>query len=100
MPAYIVFIREEPVRDPAAAEAYSASNRANAQLFMEKYKIKPLSVYGALDTLEGAEADGVVLLEFPTMEEARGWYESPEYQAAIADRHKAAHYRAIMFEGL
>lgn len=100
MPAYIVFIREEPVRDQAAADAYSASNRANAGKFIEQFSLKPLAVYGAQQVLEGDDADGVVLLQFPTMAEARGWYDSPEYQAAIPDRMKAAHYRAIMFEGL
>jgi uncharacterized protein (DUF1330 family) len=100
MPAYIAFIREEPVRDEEALGRYSASNRENAGLFVEKYGLKPLSVYGASETLEGDQADGVVLLEFRDMETARAWYESPEYQAAIPDRHKGARYRAIMFEGL
>lgn len=100
MPAYIVFIREEPVKDAEALAAYSASNRANAARFVADFALRPLAVYGAQEVLEGADADGVVLLEFPTMAQARGWYESPEYQAVLADRHKAAHYRAIMFEGL
>lgn len=100
MPAYIAFIREEPVRDEHALGRYSASNRENAGLYVQKYGLKPLSVYGANETLEGDEADGVVLLEFPDMQAAKGWYESPEYQDAIPDRHKGARYRAIMFEGL
>jgi uncharacterized protein (DUF1330 family) len=100
MPAYIVFIREEPVKDAEALAAYSAANRANTASFMADFALKPLAVYGAHEVLEGADADGVVLLEFPTMAQARGWYESPAYQAALADRHKAAHYRAIMFEGI
>lgn len=100
MPAYIIFIREEPVKDQAAIQAYSASNRANAALFVDKYKFKPLAVYGALETLEGDAADGVVLAEFPSLADARAWYDSPEYQAALPDRFKGAHYRAIMFEGL
>lgn len=100
MPAYIAFIREEPVRDAEALGRYSASNRENAATFVGKYGMKPLAVYGANETLEGDEADGVVLLEFPDMDAAKGWYDSPEYQAAIPDRHKGAHYRAIMFEGL
>lgn len=100
MPAYIAFIREEPVRDEDSLGRYSASNRENAGLFIEKYGLKPLSVYGANETLEGDKADGVVLLEFPDMATAKGWYESAEYQAAIPDREKGAHYRAIMFEGL
>lgn len=100
MSAYIAFIREEPVRDEEALARYSASNRANANDFVENYGLKPLAVYGTNETLEGDVADGVVLLEFPDMDAARRWYKSPEYQAAIADRNKAAAYRAILFEGL
>lgn len=100
MPAYIVFIREEPVRDAEALARYSAANRANTAVWMERFAIQPRAVYGALETLEGEDADGVVLLEFPTMADARSWYDSPEYQAGLADRHKAARYRAILFEGL
>ena len=100
MPAYIAFIREEPVKDASALASYSAQNRANAALFIEQYAIRPLAVYGDMEVLEGDDADGVVLLEFPSMEAARAWYDSPEYQAAITARHEATRYRAILFEGL
>ena len=100
MPAFIIFIREEPVADPAALQAYSGSNRGNAALFMERFGIEPLAVYGPQEVLEGKDADGVVLLRFPTMADARAWYDSPEYQSAIPARMQAAPYRAIMFEGL
>ncbi|WP_340589104.1 DUF1330 domain-containing protein [Erythrobacter alti] len=99
MPAYIMFTREEPVADESALARYSAANRANAADWQKQFSITPLAVYGRLETLEGESADGVVLLQFPTMADARAWYDSPEYQAAIADRHRAAPYRAIMFEG-
>ncbi|WP_417621324.1 DUF1330 domain-containing protein [Parasphingorhabdus sp.] len=100
MPAYLIFTREGPVKDPQKMEAYSAANRANAEEYASRFGIKPLSVYGHFETLEGEDADGVVLLEFPTIEDARGWYESPQYQAAMADRLKAADYRVILFEGI
>lgn len=100
MPAYVIFIREEPVKDEAAMAEYSKSNRAAAAGFQADYGIRPLSVYGALEALEGEDADGVVLLEFPTMAQARAWYDSPEYQKAIGMRQSAASYRALLFEGL
>lgn len=100
MPAYMIFIREEPVKDIRKMEDYSAANRANAEGYATRFGINPLSVYQFTETLEGKEADGVVLLEFPTMEDARGWYESPEYQAALVDRQMAADYRTILFEGI
>lgn len=100
MPAYMIFLREAPVRDPDALGRYSQANRASAGVFRERYGLKPLAVYGATQAVEGAAPDGVVLLEFPTAEDARAWYESPEYQAAIKDRALAADYRAIIVEGL
>lgn len=100
MAAYFIFIREDAVIDPAAMATYSAANRANAGLFVERYGIRPLSVYGATTTVEGPAPDGVILLEFPTVQAARAWYDSPEYQAAIPDRNKGAPYRAILIEGL
>ncbi len=43
------------------------------------------------DVLEGAsEHQGVVMLEFPSLEAAKGWYNSPEYQALIPTRREAA----------
>jgi uncharacterized protein (DUF1330 family) len=100
MPAYMLFIREDAVVDPAAMAEYSASNRNNAGAFVEKYKLKPLSIYGAIEALEGQAPDGIVMLEFPTAEDARAWYDSPEYQAAAVLRKRGANYRALLIEGL
>ena len=100
MPAYIVFIREEPVADSDAIAAYSASNRANAGLFVEQFGLKPLAVYGAQQVLEGKEADGVVLLQFPTMAQAQAWYRSPGYAPLLALRKTASQSQLVITEGL
>lgn len=100
MPSYVLFIREGAVIDPEALAAYSASNRANSGIFVERFGLKPLAVYGATETWEGDAPDGVILLEFATADDARAWYHSPEYQAVIPQRHLAAPYRAILVEGL
>jgi len=42
----------------------------------------------------------VVVLEFPTLEQARRWYDSPEYAPALALRQKAATARIILVEGV
>jgi uncharacterized protein (DUF1330 family) len=65
-----------------------------------KLQLKPLVVYGALEPLEGKAPDGIVMLEFPTVEAAKAWYNSPEYQAAVPHRLKAADYRAVIVQGL
>ena len=96
MPAYMIFIRESTVRDQTAMDSYRQMNRDEPR----DPKLKPLVVYGALETLEGPRADGVVVLEFPTVEDAKAWYNSPAYQAAIPHRQKAADYRAILVQGV
>jgi uncharacterized protein (DUF1330 family) len=93
--AYIIFIREGEVVDPEAMAAYQAGNRGGAPA----PGLKPLVVYGAMETLEGEAADGVVLLEFPDMDSARTWYNG-DYQERARLRQKAAPYRAILVEGL
>lgn len=100
MAAYMIFIREGAVFDAAAMERYAGMNRENAGSYQARFGIKPLAVYGALETMEGEAPDGVVLLEFATMADARAWYASDEYQAAIEHRKAGANYRAFLFEGL
>jgi uncharacterized protein (DUF1330 family) len=95
VPAYVIFIREEPVRDPEAMAEYRRINRQN----VGDFKMKPLVVYGASEAIEGKAPDGVVVLEFPTVEDARAWYNSPGYQAAVPHRLRAADYRAIIVQG-
>ena len=62
--------------------------------------LKPLVLYGATEALEGEAPDGAVVLEFPTVEDARKWYYSPNYQAAAVHRKKGANYRAFIVQGL
>jgi uncharacterized protein (DUF1330 family) len=94
--AFMIFLREGAVFNPKEMEAYSKSNRNTKQDF----KLQPLVVYGDFEALEGEAPDGVVLLEFPTMEDAKTWYYSPGYQAAMEHRKRAADYRVILVEGV
>jgi len=96
MPAYIMFLRESAVRDPSEMDLYHRMTRE----IPRDPKLTPLAVYGALEALEGAAPDGVVLLEFPTVEDAKVWYTSPGYQAAVPHRLKGADYRAFIVQGL
>ena len=95
MPAYIVFIKERE-HDAAVMETYSGL----AGPSLAGHPVKPLVVYGAIETLEGPEAQGCVLLEFPTMDEAKAWYQSDAYQAARAHRFAGADYRVFITQGL
>jgi uncharacterized protein (DUF1330 family) len=93
---YVLVIREGAVRDQSAIDTYQRMNRENPR----DPKLTPLVVYGAIEALEGAAPDGVVMLQFPTVEDARAWYNSPGYQAAIPHRKKGADYRAFIVKGL
>lgn len=66
---------------------------------LSAFKIKPLVVYGAMAAVEGDAADGVVILEFPSVEEAKAWYFSPANQERVPHRLRAAAYRTMIFEG-
>ena len=96
VPTYMIFIREGEVVDADAMAAYQSSSRSG----QPPAGLKPLSVYGAMEAIEGEAADGVVLLEFPDAAVAKAWYYSPEYQERAKLRQKAAPYRCIMVEGL
>jgi len=96
MPVYLIAIRESAVRDPEAMAEYQRINREN----MGQFDITPLVIYGAMKVMEGTPPDGVIVLRFPSMDEAMAWYHSPAYQAAIPHRQQAADYRVIFVEGL
>jgi uncharacterized protein (DUF1330 family) len=96
MPAYVLCIRENAVRDPTAMATYSRLNREAPR----DPKLTPLVVYGATEALEGEAPDGMVLLQFPTVEDAKAWYNSPQYQAAIPHRQIGADYRVMIVQGL
>jgi uncharacterized protein (DUF1330 family) len=42
----------------------------------------------------------IVMLEFPSMENARAWYESPAYQELLPIRLSANEDKMVIFEGL
>jgi uncharacterized protein (DUF1330 family) len=96
MPAYVLCIREKPAHDPAALATYSRMNREAPR----NPNLTPLVVYGATEALEGEAPDGVIILQFPTVEDAKAWYNSPNYQAAIPHRKKGADYRIMILQGI
>jgi len=95
MPAFMVFIREKTLDQPEL-EAYWAKIRAT----MGDRPFKLLAAYGRHVTLEGPEVEGVVVVEFPTLEEARAWYDSPAYQEVAQHRFRGAIYRGLIVEGV
>lgn len=97
MPAYLIVYQDSPIRDEAAMAEYKQRNRANPP---GDFKMTPRVIYGPVHALEGEAPQAVIMLEFPTVEEANAWYDSPNYQAALPHRLKAADYRTIIVEGV
>jgi len=95
MPAYIVFMREKTL-DQSELETYWSK----APSTLEGRPIKVLAAYGRHETLEGPDVEGVVVAEFPSLEEARAWYDSPAYQEAARHRFRGAVYHGFIVEGV
>lgn len=95
MSAYVIFIRDKTI-DKAEMSLYSEkAGKARGD-----HPLQALAFYGQLETLEGQEAEGVVVIEFPTLEAAHAWYDSPQYQEAKAHRLKGADYRVLLVQGV
>ncbi len=95
MPAYAIFIKNS-TKDADLLKVYG-QKAAGAR---GDHPLTALAAYGAIETMEGDPAEGVVLLHFPDMDAAKAWYNSPAYQEAKEVRLKAADYRVLFFQGL
>jgi uncharacterized protein (DUF1330 family) len=95
MTAYMVYVRDR-VLDAAEMKIYEDSAPAASS----GHPITPLAYYGAVETLEGPTVDGAVIIQFPTVAEARAAYDDPRYQEALKHRLKGAEYRVFITEGL
>ncbi len=94
MPGYV--IAEVEVTDPAAYEEYRKLVPATVQ----KYGGRFLTRGGRIETKEGGwTPPRFVILEVPSLEQARKWYDSPEYAPALAIRRKASNSRLFLAEG-
>lgn len=94
MTAYIIVDIE--VTDPAGYEKYKKIAPLAVKLFGGKY----LARGGPNETLEGDwRANRLVILEFPTIKQAKTWLSSPEYAPARALRHKYARTNMVVVEG-
>ena len=68
---------------------------------VNKYQGRFLARGGTTLTLEGTnETDRVVILEFDSLDNAKTFYESPDYQKAKAAREGAATGQFIVVDGV
>ena len=95
MSAYLVFIREQTL-DAAELEIYWDRIRAT----FAGHQVRVLASYGRHEDLEGSPTEGTVIAEFPSMEAAKAWYESPDYREVREHRLKGAIYRGLLVAGV
>ena len=95
MPAY--FIVDLDIIEPAGFEEYRQLVPATIQQYGGRYIVRG----GTSETLEGDwQPKRVVVLEFPSLAQARLWYNSEEYRGPKALRFKTATSRMILVEGV
>jgi uncharacterized protein (DUF1330 family) len=95
MPAYVIV--ETDIRDPEQYERYKAASPETVHGGGGRFVVRG----GALAVLEGDwRPSRLVILEFPDLETAKRWYDSPEYEEAKRLRESAANLRMVAVEGL
>ncbi len=95
MSAYV--IAEVNVTDPTLFEEYRKQVPATVAKYGGRYAVRG----GTVETKEGGWAPArMVVIEFPSMEQARKWYHSPEYAPVLGLRLKAASSRLILVDGV
>lgn len=94
MPAYFVYICQEVI-DRKELEVYWSKIGPT----LEGYQPRAIVAYTPFEQLEGDKVDGVAVIEFPSFETAKAWYDSPAYQAIRHHRIKGANYIGLLAEG-
>jgi uncharacterized protein (DUF1330 family) len=94
MPAYVCV--DITITDPTKYDEYKLLAPAS----IAKYGGTYLTRGGATKTLEGTwSPKRFVILEFPTLEAAQHWWDSPEYAPAKALRQASADTNMVLVEG-
>jgi len=92
VPAYVVV--EVTVSDPELYETYKPLAETSIKAHGGAFRARG----GATESIEGAPpAERVVILEFPDLATAKGWYDSEEYQKALSIRVAASSASRLFF---
>jgi uncharacterized protein (DUF1330 family) len=95
MPAYVV--TEIEVHDPVRYEGYKKMSSAAVEAFGGRFVIRG----GKVETLEGTWAPKrFVVVEFPSVEQAKAWWSSEMYAPAKKLRNETASSQMIVVEGI
>lgn len=95
MPAYVVV--DVDVKNLEAYKEYREKAPATVHQYGGRYVVRG----GEVSDLEpGWDTHRFVILEFPTLDEAKQWYGSPEYAKILPIRLRSTRSRLLMVEGL
>ncbi len=95
MPAYVVV--DVDVTEPGTYKEYRAKAAPTVLQYGGRYLVRG----GAVSEVEpGWNTHRFVILEFPTLEQAKRWYKSPEYSKVLPLRLRSSKSRLLMVEGL
>ena len=95
MPAYLVGI--VTIEDAEGFAEYASQ----VPEVIARYGGRYIARGGTVEVLEGSWTPArVTLLEFDSLEQARRWYESEEYQALAEIRRRSANADLVLVEGL
>jgi uncharacterized protein (DUF1330 family) len=95
MAAYV--IASVTVKDPVRYEDY----RRLVSPTVEKYGGRFIARGGRMEVLEGDwRPMRLVILEFPSIEQARAWWSSPEYSEAKLIRQATSEGTLLVLEGV
>jgi uncharacterized protein (DUF1330 family) len=94
MPAYVIV--EVQVEDPQTYETYKSLTPASLAAFDGRFVVRG----GNCEILEGDWVpERIVVLEFPSVERAKEWWNSPLYTEAKLIRQRSATTNMIVVEG-
>jgi uncharacterized protein (DUF1330 family) len=95
MAAYLVADIE--ITDAEGYQEYRRTVGASIAAFGGRF----LARGGVVEVLEGEwSPQRLVIVEFPSMERLRAWYDSPEYAPALALRKRTSVSGLVMTEGI
>lgn len=94
MPAYVVV--QVDVKDPVRYDDYKKMVPPSIEKFGGRFLVRG----GKTHTMEGTWAPTrFVVVEFPSVEQAKAWWASPEYAEAKALRQATSESQLIIAEG-
>jgi uncharacterized protein (DUF1330 family) len=97
-PAFVIVERTATTGDESIQQQYAKLARDILPKYGARYLAR--SQRNTLLEGDGAAPCCMAILQFPSMEAVRSWYDSPENQSAAKVRQSGAKFRIIAIEGL